>query len=665
MKEICLPDFLKDEEIYSFNHGKYYHSYLKLGAHPLVWQGVSGVHFAVWAPRARAVSVVGTFNDWQPDKHQLRLQGNSGIWQGFWPDLGPGMMYKYAIRGRDDRIRMKADPFAFQAELRPATASLIREMPRHEWQDRDWMEQRARSDFRRQPLLIYELHIGSWRMHPNGNFYTYRELAESLVPYLHEMGFNYLELMPVMEHPLDASWGYQLTSYYAVTSRYGDAEGLMYLIDRCHQAGIGVILDWVPGHFCPDEHGLADFDGEPLYETEKHRHWGTYKFDFRRMEVWSFLISNAMYWMEVFHADGLRVDGVSSMLYLNFDRDDYVPNRQGGKENLEAIAFLQQLNRQILSAFPGTLMIAEESTDWPLVTAPPHDGGLGFSFKWDMGWMNDTLDYMENGFEQRSKKHNLLTFSMMYAFAENFILPLSHDEMVHGKKSLIGRMPGDYEQQFAGLRLLYLYQLSHPGAKLLFMGSEFGQFIEWDYRKELDWFLLDYEMHRCYHNYIRDINRLYLKERSLWEQDHDWEGFHWIDSDNRKQSILVYERRAALPMADPRPDKVRVNSRRLMILPEADPETLILIINLQPQAYHDFRIGVPYDGWYQEILNTDDAAYGGSGGWCNRRIPTEALAWQGHAQSLNLKLPPLGGLILKAIGRETVLEKEQGNVSCC
>ncbi|MDO4540045.1 MAG: 1,4-alpha-glucan branching protein GlgB [Syntrophomonadaceae bacterium] len=624
-------EFLTEKEIFLFNHGELYHSYLKFGAHPLEVDGRVGVHFAVWAPRAQAVSVAGSFNDWRAGEYELAPCGSSGVWRGFFEGLSPGMLYKYAVVGPDGHLRLKADPFAFRAELRPATASIISGLAAWQWHDDDWIRQRSERDFRLQPLLIYELHPASWRRHDDGSFYTFYELADELIPYVTEMGFNHIELLPLMEHPLDDSWGYQITSYFAPTSRYGDAEGLKYLVERCHQSGIGVIMDWVPGHFCPDAHGLARFDGLALYETDQHRHWGTYKFDFARSEVWSFLISNAMYWLERFHVDGLRVDGVSSMLYLNFDREDYVPNAKGGRENLEAVAFLQQLNRTVLSAYPGVMMIAEESTDWPLVTAPPHDGGLGFSFKWNMGWMNDTLDYFATDFDERSAVHELLTFSMLYSFSENFILPLSHDEMVHGKRSLIGRMPGDrYEQLFAGMRLLYMYQLSHPGGKLLFMGSEFAQFIEWDHRRPLDWFLLDYEAHRWYHHYVRTMNALYRREACLWREDHSWRGFKWIDADNRKQGILVFQRMMPAERG-------------------AAGECLLLVINMQDKAYNDFRAGVPDAGWYQEIMNTDAKEFGGSGGWLNKRVPAEKRGWQGQPHSLLLKLPPLGGVILKRL----------------
>lgn len=488
---------------------------------------------------------------------------------------------------------------------------------------------KKRSCPQEQPLLIYEVHPGSWKRKEDGSFYSFRELAGELVDYVRRMGFTHIELMPVMEHPFDGSWGYQVTGYFAPTSRYGTPHDLMYFIDRCHQAGIGVILDWVPGHFCRDAHGLERFDGTALYEKDEHEQWGTYKFDFSRTEVWSFLISNAVFWLDKFHADGLRVDGVSSMLYLDYGKEgrNWKPNIYGGRENLEAVAFMQRLNEVIFRYYPEALMIAEESTDWPLVSWPTYLNGLGYNFKWNMGWMNDTLKYMQLDFPQRRDNHGLLTFSLMYAFSEDFILPLSHDEVVHGKKSLIDRMPGDYWQKFAGLRTLYCYLICHPGKKLLFMGGEFAQFIEWRYYSELEWFLLDYELHRKYKEYVRALNNLYLKDKCLWEEDHDWKGFEWVDADNKEQSILIF-----LRWAKERKDFV------------------LVVLNFRPETYPDFRIGVPFPGVYKEIFNTDSECFGGSGQVNTGKLIAEKIGWHNREYSLKIKVPPLGGVIFKSDG---------------
>ncbi len=502
--------YISPEELYLFNQGKLFHSYLRFGAHTVELNNRIGVHFAVWAPNAIGVSVVGSFNSWQGDQHKMVMQGQTGVWTLFVPEIERSTLYKYQIETKTGERILKADPFAFLAERRPHTASVINPLNGYEWNDQDWCQRRTESFSLEKPLLIYEAHLGSWKRKENDEFYNYRDYAEELVTYVKDMGFTHLELLPLMEHPYDGSWGYQITGYYAATSRYGEPNDLMYLIDKCHQAGIAVIFDWVPGHFCKDHHGLARFDGTPLFEQEEHAEWGTLKFNFSRKEVWSFLISNALFWFDIYHIDGLRIDGVTSMLCLDYGRpaNNWQPNIYGGKENLDAIAFLQELNRTVFSCYPYVLMIAEESTDWPYVTRPSFDGGLGFNFKWNMGWMNDTLNYFQTDFKNRSNNHSLLTFSLMYAFSENFILPFSHDEVVHGKKSLIERMPGVYQQKFAGLRTLYFYQICHPGKKLLFMGGELGQFIEWRYDSALEWFLLKFEMHRKYQDYVKDLNYL-------------------------------------------------------------------------------------------------------------------------------------------------------------
>ncbi len=544
----------------------------------------------------------------------------------FIPGLGEGQRYKYRLENNGEEF-LKADPFAFYSEVRPHTASIVYNLDGYDWQDRDWLNQRELRWRNDKPVLIYEVHLGSWKRNPDNSFYSYRQLVEELVPYLQKMNFTHLELMPVMEHPYDGSWGYQITGYFAATSRYGSPHDLMYLIDRCHQAGIAVILDWVPGHFCKDAHGLGRFDGTALFERDEHAEWGTYKFDFSRWEVWSFLISNAVFWLDLFHIDGLRVDGVTSMLFTDYgtprdqQRRDY---RESGHKDSDAIAFLAQLHNTVSVYHPHAAMIAEESTDWPQGTKSVAEGGLGFDYKWDMGWMNDTLKYMQSPFKARRERHHLLTFSMVYAFAERFILPLSHDEVVHGKKSLINRMPGDYWQKFAGLRLLYLYMICHPGKKLLFMGGEIGQFIEWRYYSALEWFLLEYDRHRQLQNYVRALNDFYQREKSLWQIDEDWRGFEWIDVHNNEQGILVFLRRAA----------------------EAN-DFLVILLNFQEIGYENYRIGVPEAGTYTEIFSTEfraaDQQY-------SAQVQAVAVPWHGRDYSVTLRIPALGGIVLKPRG---------------
>ncbi len=621
------------EDAFLYNQGEYFHAYNSLGAHETKQRGRHGVGFVLWAPFAKSVAVVGDFNGWQPDKHYMQpLSG--GFWQLFVPGLTDGALYKYMIETAAGERIYKADPFAFAAERRPGTASRVAGLDDYCWQDGDWLAARAGRSHFEQPLNIYEMHLGSWRRRQPqpGNedgFLSYTELAELLPDYLQRMGYTHVEFLPLMEHPLDGSWGYQITGYFAATSRFGRPQELMYLIDRLHRAGIGVILDWVPGHFCRDAHGLAQFDGTPLYEKEEHAEWGTYKFDFARTEVKSFLISSALFWLDKYHADGLRVDGVSSMLYLNYgvsDPHNKRRNEQGGEEDLHAVAFLQELNGAVGRFFPGVMTIAEESTAWPLVTRPPGQGGLGFHYKWDMGWMNDTLRYMALDFPYRPYEHNLLTFSMMYAFNENFVLALSHDEVVHGKLSLIGRMPGDYWRQFANLRLLYLYQMTHSGAKLSFMGNELAQFVEWRFAESLEWFLLDYDKHARYQRFVAALNALYLQETALWQQNYSWQGFQWLDADNAAQSILVFLRRGQEP-----------------------EDVLLVLLNFQPEAYTDYRVGVPFDTAYQEILNTDAEVYGGSGKVNPGLLAADDRPWHGQPYSLRLTVPPVGGLILKPV----------------
>jgi len=620
--------YITEEEIYLFNHGKFFHSYLRFGAHKIKLNNTIGVHFALWAPNAIKVNVVGSFNHWQGNRHGMDRQGETGVWTRFIPDLEEGSCYKYEIESDTGEVFLKADPFAFYAEYRPNTASVIFSLAGYTWQDADWLNKRRKWEAHKKPMLTYEVHLGSWKRKQDQSFYSYRDYADELVVYVQQMGFTHLELLPIMEHPYDGSWGYQITGFYAATSRYGTPHDFMYLIDRCHQAGIAVILDWVPGHFCKDAHGLARFDGTPLFEQEEHLEWGTLKFDFSRKEVWSFLLSNALFWLEWFHIDGLRVDGVTSMLRLDYGRGDrsWTPNVHGGKENLDAVAFLQELNRTVSTYHPYALMIAEESTDWPFVTQPSEDGGLGFNYKWNMGWMNDTLKYFKTAFADRGSYHHLLTFSLVYAFSESFVLPFSHDEVVHGKKSLIDKMPGDYGQKFAGLRLLYLYQICHPGKKLLFMGGEFGQFIEWRFDSALEWFLLDFEKHHQYRDYVCALNQLYQQEKSLWEIDHDWQGFEWIDVHNHIQSILIFQRKA---------------------LNEKD--MLIVVLNLQPMGYENFRVGVPTSGYYTVCFNSDSACFGGATLQDPDPFLAQPIAWHGKENSISIQIPPLTGIIIKPL----------------
>lgn len=628
-----MEDFLPTvEDVFLFHEGTMTQSYKTMGAHPVKKEGVPGVRFNLWAPHAREVRIVGHFNQWAGHNHSMELLENSGgIWTLFIPWIGEGECYKYEIHTYHGEVLYKADPFAFYSEPRPATASIIYNHHRFQWHDSDWMETRKYRVTHREPLNIYEVHLGTWKQ-KEGRFCTYRELAHELVDYVAEMGYTHLELLPVMEHPFDESWGYQSTGYYAITSRFGTPDDFKYLVDRCHRRGIGIILDWVPGHFCKDDHGLICFDGTPLYEPSnplrsEKEFWGTLSFDFAKPEVVSFLLSNAMFWFDVFHIDGLRVDAVASMLYLDFGKrtGQWIPNEKGGRENLEAISFIKKLNESIFARYPDALMMAEESTAWPLVSAPTYLGGLGFNYKWNMGWMNDTLRYMEMDPIHRKWHHELLTFSFCYAFSENFILPLSHDEVVHGKKSLLNKMPGDYWQKFAGLRLLYGYMMVHPGKKLLFMGGEFGQFIEWKDTEPLDWFLLDYEMHAKLHYYVKELNYLYLNQPALWKLDQEPGGFAWIDANNQNQSIVVFMR-----FSD-------------------DGEPLVIVCNFTPIVYQHYRIGIPYDGVYQEIWNSDSMLFGGSGIVNEGEKQADPYGWHHQPYSLKIKVPPLAICIFKVI----------------
>lgn len=607
---------------YLFHEGSHYYSYEMMGAHPITKDDVQGVRFAVWAPNALAVGVVGDFNNWNDKNHPMEKVGHSGIWVLFVPGLSEGSLYKYAIR-TEHGSHLKSDPYGFYAEVRPDTASIVYQIQGYQWQDQKWQENRTQSY--EKPMLIYEVHLGSWRQRALEEFLTYRELADHLVDYVVEMGYTHIECLPLVEHPFDGSWGYQATGYFAVTSRYGTPHDFMYLVDRAHQHGIGVIMDWVPGHFCKDDHGLRLFDGTPTFEYAdptkgENRGWGTLNFDLGRPEVQSFLISNACFWFREFHIDGLRVDAVANMLYLDYGRKrgEWRPNRYGGRENLEGIEFIRKLNEVVFEEFNHCLMMAEESTEWPLVSRPTYLGGLGFNYKWNMGWMNDVLKYMEMDPIYRHYHHDLLTFSFMYVFSENFVLPLSHDEVVHGKRSLLNKMPGDYWQKFAGLRTLFGYMMAHPGKKLIFMGGEFGQFIEWKYRESLDWHLLDYPLHAKLHEYVKTLNHLYLNQPALWEQDLSWEGFEWIDPHDSSQSVISFMRKGKEP-----------------------GHFIIVICNFTPQVRYDYRIGVPVEGIYREILNSDAEAYGGSGQINGPQLYSEKLPWHNQPYSLLLKIPPL------------------------
>ncbi len=612
-------------DIHLFHQGSFYRSYGKFGAHLSQEKGKQGVRFTLWAPGASQVKVVGNFNGWQ-NGYPMEKISTSGIWSVFIPGLGEGELYKYEIHTVRGHVFLKADPYAFYAETRPRTASIVYDLWKYSWGDGKWRSRVKKASPYAKPLNIYEVHLGSWKRKFDGSFYSYRELARELVPYVKEMGYTHIELLPLMEHPLDDSWGYQITGYYAVTSRYGTPCDFMYFVDCCHQHGLGVILDWVPGHFCRDAHGLSLLDGTTLYEKGEHPHWGTLCFDFSKPEIRSFLISNALFWFDLYHVDGLRIDAVSSMLYLDYGKKagEWEPNIYGGRENLEAVLFLQELNKTVFHYYPHALMMAEESTAWPLVTWPVHEGGLGFNFKWNMGWMNDVLRYMASSYENRPASHSLLTFSLMYAFSENFLLPLSHDEVVHGKKALLAKMPGDYWEKFANLRLLLGYMYLHPGKKLLFMGGELAQFEEWCFYRGLDWHLLDYSQHQSFHAYVKALNQFYLREKALWQKDTSWQGFTWLEPDNRDQSILVFLRRG-----------------------ERKKDFLVALCNFKPVVYENYRIGVPEKGVYTEVFNSDSRCFGGSDRTNEGGLRAEKIPWHGQHYSLSFTVPPLAILVFK------------------
>jgi 1,4-alpha-glucan branching enzyme len=625
-----FPPAIGAEDLWLFNAGTARQAWRVLGAHAIEIDGVAGTRFAVWAPNAERASVVGDFNRWDGRTHMMRSLGASGVWALFVPGVGDGALYKFELRNRaTGECLLKSDPYARAAELRPGTASRVAAPSRHAWRDAGWLERRAARDWLHAPMIVYEVHAGSWRRHPDGRSYTYRELAGALVPYVADLGYTHIELLPLSEHPLDESWGYQSTGFFAPTRRYGAPDDLRAFVDACHAAGIGVILDWVPGHFPRDDWALARFDGTALYEHEDprlglHPDWGTHAFNYGRNEVRSFLLSSAHYWLEAFHFDGLRVDAVASMLYLDYSRapGEWVPNRYGGRENLEAVDFLRELNAMVHADFPGALTVAEESTAWPMVSRPAHLGGLGFSMKWNMGWMHDTLAYFRRDPVHRRFHHDELTFGQLYAYTENFVLPFSHDEVVHGKGSLLGRQPGDDWQRFAGLRLLLAYQATAPGKKLNFMGNEIGQRREWDARTQLDWHLLAHAPHAGVQRLVRDLNRLQRAHPALHELDFEQAGFAWIDCHDTDQSVLAFRRVAR------------------------DGAFVVVALNFTPVPRIGYRLGVPRAGRYRELLNSDSHHYGGSDLGNAGGVAAEERAWMGLPWSVALTLPPLGCLVL-------------------
>jgi 1,4-alpha-glucan branching enzyme len=650
--EIIANNELKAVEPYSrftdfdidlFKSGKHFKLYEKLGSHVVEHKGVVGTYFAVWAPNAQYVAVIGNFNGWNRGSHSLNYRWDaSGIWEGFIPNIGVGETYKYFIKASTGEDLEKSDPFALRWELPPRTASIVADTF-YEWDDKQWMADRHQYNALDKPYSVYEMHLGSWARSPESpeEFLSYRQLADTLVPYIKEMGFTHVEFMPLMEHPYYPSWGYQITGFFAASCRYGTPQDLMYLIEQFHKEGIGVILDWVPSHFPGDAHGLYNFDGTHLYEHADvrkgfHPDWKSYIFNYDRNEVRAFLISNALFWLERFHIDGLRVDAVASMLYLDYSRNhgEWEPNVFGGNENLEAISFLKEFNATVYSNFPDVQTIAEESTSFTGVSRPVYTGGLGFGMKWMMGWMHDTLDYFAHDPIHRKYHQNELTFSMVYAFTENFMLPFSHDEVVYGKGSMLGKMPGDDWQKFANLRLLYSFMFTHPGTKLLFMGSEFGQSGEWDFQKSLDWHLLQYDSHNGIKEAVKAINKLYRSEPALYEKAFDWTGFEWIDASNMDDSVIVYTRKG--------------------IDREND---LVIVLNMTPVTHHNYRIGVPSAGQWQEIFNSDSEKFWGSGVINFDPIATEETSWHGKDNSLSIAAPPLGAAIFKKVSGKAETKK--------
>ena len=628
-KKSAAPAAEKRSEL--FYSGRDCRAFDYMGAHPFVQDGEQGYLFRVYAPEAKKVSVMGEFNDWNRDADYM-TRDEQGIWEKFIPNIPEYAAYKYSVWAKSGDVFDKSDPYGFHFETRPGNATKAYDIDGYEWGDASWLDWRKKHLPYSNPVNIYECHLGSWKMHEDGNFYSYRQLADELVPYVKEMGYTHIEFMPLTEYPFDGSWGYQVIGYFAATSRYGTPKDLMYLIDKAHQAGLGVIMDWVPAHFPKDGCGLVEFDGSHLYEYAdplkmEHKEWGTRVFDYGKVSTRNLLFSSAMFWIEKFHMDGLRVDAVASMLYLDYNRQgEWRPNVHGGRENLEAVDFLRLLNEYILTDHPDVMMIAEESTAWPMVTKPGYDGGLGFNFKWNMGWMNDMLCYCSADPFFRKDMHDKITFSFMYAFSENYILPLSHDEVVHGKCSLISKMPPPYENQFGGLRALYGYMAAHPGKKMLFMGGEFAQFSEWAYQRGLDWMLLDYPAHRQMQAYVKALNHFYLATPQLWEQDTDWRGFEWISHEDNRNNIIAFRRVAK------------------------DGSDIVVVVNFSPEEQQEYRIGVPITGTYEEIFTSDKTEFGGSG-MANGKLKTENKPMHGQDQSIVLKIPRFGVLFFKGKAR--------------
>ena len=628
-KKSAAPAVEKRSEL--FYSGRDCRAFDYMGAHPFVQDGEQGYLFRVYAPEAEKVSVMGEFNDWNRDADYM-ARDEQGIWEKFIPNIPEYAAYKYSVWAKSGDVFDKSDPYGFHFETRPGNATKAYDLDGYEWGDASWLDWRKKHLPYSNPVNIYECHLGSWKMHEDGNFYSYRQLADELVPYVKEMGYTHIEFMPLTEYPFDGSWGYQVIGYFAATSRYGTPKDLMYLIDKAHQAGLGIIMDWVPAHFPKDGCGLVEFDGSHLYEYAdplkmEHKEWGTRVFDYGKVSTRNLLFSSAMFWIEKFHMDGLRVDAVASMLYLDYNRQgEWRPNVHGGRENLEAVDFLRLLNEYILTDHPDVMMIAEESTAWPMVTKPGYDGGLGFNFKWNMGWMNDMLCYCSADPFFRKDMHDKITFSFMYAFSENYILPLSHDEVVHGKCSLISKMPPPYENQFGGLRALYGYMAAHPGKKMLFMGGEFAQFSEWAYQRGLDWMLLDYPAHRQMQAYVKALNHFYLATPQLWEQDTDWRGFEWISHEDNRNNIIAFRRVAK------------------------DGSDIVVVVNFSPEEQQEYRIGVPITGTYEEIFTSDKTEFGGSG-MANGKLKTENKPMHGQEQSIVLKIPRFGVLFFKGKAR--------------